>query len=205
MKLKICGMRDADNISEVAALNPDFMGFIFYPKSPRFVGKEFQLPTQLPSEIKRVGVFVNENVKAMLDQVKKIRLDYVQLHGDESVESCKELKEKGVGVIKVFSVDDNFDFKKTEPFKKVIDYFLFDTKGKLYGGNAQKFNWSILHRYDNEIPFFLSGGLTSEDINEVYSLAGMNIHALDVNSGVEVRAGVKSVELIKSFIKKLKH
>jgi phosphoribosylanthranilate isomerase len=203
MKLKVCGMKDRDNILEVAALGIDYVGFIFYAKSPRYVGEEFELPAGFPQGIKRVGVFVNEDVEKMLNLGKRLKLDYFQLHGHEPVEVCKRLKEEGYGVIKVFSVGDDFDFSITGPYTAVVDYFLFDTKGKYYGGNAQVFNWELLRKYGQQVPFFLSGGLNPDNLAGLSALEGMNIHALDVNSGVELSPGVKDVEKIKALKSRL--
>lgn len=204
VKLKICGMRDESNIQEVGKLLPDYMGFIFYPPSPRFVGENFQLPVDLNPAIHRVGVFVNEQVDRMIELRARHKLSHVQLHGDEPVAVCEQLKDKEVGVIKVFRVDEAFDFSVTQPYKKAVDYFLFDTKGKHYGGNAQVFDWSILEGYDQEIPFFLSGGLTVENIQYVQRLKQMNLHALDLNSGVEDSPGVKNVLRIKEAVRQIR-
>lgn len=194
-------MREDKNISEVASLKPDYMGFIFYAKSPRYVGEDFK--TELPASVQRVGVFVNETTQQILNKVAGSRLDYVQLHGEESVAQCRELKHNNIKVIKVFSVDDEFDFEKTKPYKKAVDYFLFDTKGKFYGGNAVAFDWNILLRYDQEVPFFLSGGLGAANIEDVKGLKAMNIHAVDLNSGVEERPAVKDISKILEVKKKL--
>jgi phosphoribosylanthranilate isomerase len=199
MKLKICGMRDANNIIDVASVKPDYLGFIFYSKSPRFVGDEFVLPTKLSPEILRVGVFVNETTSVILDKAKTYNMDYIQLHGNETPSQCEALGQLGVGIIKVFSVGDDFDFQVTKPYKNVVDYFLFDTKGKYHGGNASTFNWDLLKQYDQKIPFFLSGGLSPENIEEVRKLDSMNIHALDVNSGVEISPGVKDSLKVKQL------
>ena len=204
MKLKICGMRDEANIMDVASLQPDYLGFIFYPKSPRFVGDDFVLPANLTPEILRVGVFVNETSSVILDKAKAYQLDYIQLHGNETPDQCAVLGELGLGIIKVFSVGDDFDFEITRPYKKVVDYFLFDTKGKSYGGNAKTFNWELLKQYDQEIPFFLSGGLSPENVNEVLTLKNMNIHALDVNSGVEASPGLKDITKVAELHEKLR-
>jgi phosphoribosylanthranilate isomerase len=197
MKLKVCGMRDAENILKVAALGVDYMGFICYEKSPRYVGEGFELPPGFPEEIRKVGVFVNADVEEMLSIGKRLKLDYFQLHGDESAQVCLRLKEEGFGVIKVFSIGDEFDFSMTEQYAAITDFFLFDTKGKYYGGNAQVFDWGQLNKYDQQVPFFLSGGLNPANVLKLSSLKGMNIHALDVNSGVEVSPGVKDVNKIK--------
>lgn len=195
--LKVCGNRD--NIVEVASLNPDYMGFIFYEPSPRHVGVDFKMPV-LPKSIKKVGVFVNEEVEVIKKLVAKFKLDFVQLHGHESVEDCRVLKELGVGVIKVFSVDATFDFDTTAPYEGVVDYFLFDTKGKFYGGNAIPFDWNLLTNYHQRVPFFLGGGLTLENISGIKRLSTMNLHAIDVNSGVEDSPGLKSIVKIESIL-----
>lgn len=192
-------MRDAENIQQVGALRPDYMGFIFYPKSPRFVGDYFELPQSFPENIVKVGVFVNESVDVMKNKAARLSLDFVQLHGDESVEQCAAVKASGVGVFKVFSVDDHFDFKKTEPYESVVDYFLFDTKGKYYGGNAKKFDWRQLRNYNQKIPFFLSGGISPDDMADLVQLKDMNLYALDVNSGVEVSPGTKDISKINKL------
>jgi len=199
MKLKICGMRDEPNILEVAALGVDYMGFIFYEKSPRYVGEAFEIPGTFPGGVKKVGVFVNESVETMLAIGKRFNLDYFQLHGDEAATVCQQLKEAGFGVIKVFSIGDEFDFGVTEEYAAIVDFFLFDTKGKYYGGNAQVFDWGQLNKYDQQVPFFLSGGLNPANVLGLSALKGMNIHALDVNSGVEVSPGVKDIKRIRDL------
>ncbi len=200
VKLKVCGMRDAENLLSVAALRPDYMGFIFYQKSPRFVGEDFQVPKSFPADIKKVGVFVNETPEKMLAIARMLQLDYLQLHGNESVEVCATIRQAGIGVIKVFSVGDDFDFAVTKPYQSSVDFFLFDTKGKYYGGNAQVFDWTVLNRYDQQIPFFLSGGITPDNVINIASLRIMNLHALDVNSGVEIQPALKSVEKLNTLI-----
>ncbi len=196
--LKVCGNRD--NIVEVASLNPDYMGFIFYEPSPRYVGVGFKMPMDLPTSVKKVGVFVNEEVEAIKRIVTDFKLDFVQLHGSEPVEDCQTLKRFGVGVIKVFSIDTTFDFKTTIPYEHVVDYFLFDTKGKFYGGNAIPFDWNLLVNFHQRVPFFLGGGLTQENISGIRNLSTMNLHAIDVNSGVEDSPGLKSIVKIESIL-----
>ena len=193
-------MRDAENIVSVASLCPQYMGFIFYQKSPRFVGESFDIPVNLPASIKRVGVFVNESDAVIIVKGKSLKLDFVQLHGDESPAQCDELKATGLGVIKVFSIDDDFNFDLTKPYREVVDYFLFDTKGKYYGGNAKAFNWKVLDAYDQEVPFFLSGGLSPDNVNALGDIQKMNLHALDLNSGVEVSPGFKDIEKIRTIM-----
>ena len=194
-------MRDAENIRAVAATQPDFMGFIFYDKSPRYVGADFKIPDDFPDSVFRVGVFVNEKTEEILRLAKSCRLDYLQLHGTESVAQTQELNDAGLKIIKVFSVGEGFDFTITTEYHPYCDYFLFDTKGKYFGGNAKTFDWSLLKSYDQKTPFFLSGGISPENIGKINDLAGLNLFALDVNSGVEVSPGVKNLENIKKIIK----
>jgi phosphoribosylanthranilate isomerase len=201
--LKICGMRDAENIQAVAALSPHYMGFIFYRESPRFVGDDFVMPV-LPAAIKKVGVFVNESTEAIRNTATGHGLTLVQLHGHETPEQCRDLKASGLGVIKVFSVGKDFDWSVVQPYKSVADFFLFDTKGKYYGGNARTFDWSLLQQYDQQVPFFLSGGLSPENMSDAARLKNMNLYALDVNSGVEDSAGVKNISKIKTVFERLK-
>ncbi len=204
IKLKICGMREPGNILEVSELQPDFMGFIFYPQSPRCVPDDFSLPIGLPTSIKRVGVFVNEKFEPISNTVNKHALDFVQLHGNEPVTLCEELKLAGVGVIKVFSIGEGFDFGAVEPYKNAVDFFLFDTLGKYVGGNASAFDWDILNQYDQEVPFFLSGGISPDNIQDIAKLSEMNLYAGDVNSGVEISPGVKDMNKIKELLMNLK-
>jgi phosphoribosylanthranilate isomerase len=196
--LKVCGMRDAMNMMDVAALEPDFMGFIFYHGSKRYVGDDFKIPASFPQQIKRVGVFVNEEMDIVKKMSKEFELDYVQLHGDESKGYCEELREV-VKVIKVFLVDSWFDFSITNSYQEVCDYFLFDTKSESRGGSGRSFDWSLLNRYKGGIPFFLSGGLSINNISEALSFDHPMFFAVDVNSGVESDYGIKSIDKIKNL------
>lgn len=198
LQMKVCGMRDRNNILEVLRLEPAYMGFIFYPRSPRYVGNEFKIPEDFPKTTRRVGVFVNERNKLILEKVHACRLDFVQLHGNETAAQCRELKGLGVGIIKAFSVDDDMDFQSIKEYEDTVDYFLFDSKGKFYGGNAKTFDWTVLRRYDQAIPFFLSGGITPGHIQEIKNL-DFNLIAIDVNSGVEIEPGFKDVKKIKAI------
>lgn len=188
-------MKYADNILDVATLKPDYLGFIEFGSSPRFVN-DLVIPDALPTGILKVGVFVNATPETLLTKGKG-GYDLLQLHGNEPVDLVKQLKDNDIKVIKVFSVDDNFDFGMTKPYVGLADYFLFDTKGKLYGGNATTFNWGILKHYDQEVPFFLSGGLSAENLDRIGELEHMNLHAIDLNSGVEVSPGFKDMEKLK--------
>jgi phosphoribosylanthranilate isomerase len=198
IKLKVCGMKDADNIREVNRLGLDYMGFIFYEKSPRFVGNDLA-SADFFLTCEKVGVFVNEETALILEKAKLHRLDYVQLHGHESVEQCAELKENKLKIIKVFSIDSEMKFEKTIAYEEVCDFFLFDTKGKYYGGNATRFDWKILSGFNQRKPFFLSGGIDVESVKTVNELLHMNLHAIDINSGVEDAPGLKNVARIKAI------
>ncbi|HRE68642.1 MAG TPA: phosphoribosylanthranilate isomerase [Cyclobacteriaceae bacterium] len=202
IRLKICGMRDVANMLDVAALGPDYMGFIFYELSPRFVGKQFSIPSDFPESIKRVGVFVNEDSDVVLDLIQKHRLDFVQLHGDEAVSYSEKLKAHNVGIFKVFRVDEKFDFTRTEQFENLSDYFLFDTKGNHYGGNAVKFNWNLLQQYKGSVPFFLSGGISAKDA-ELTEFYHDKWYGVDVNSGVEIKPGLKDKTKVKNMVQLL--
>jgi len=202
LKIKVCGMRDPENIMQVAALNPDFMGFIFYEQSKRYVGESFKIPDNFPDHIKRVGVFVNEKPDKILKLIDLHQLDFVQLHGDESSFDCELLKIKAK-VIKVFHVDDAFDLKSTKKFYSCTDFFMFDTKGIGYGGTGRSFDWSLLKKYEQRHLFFLAGGVSIKNITEVKEYLGTRLFAVDINSGVESEPGMKDINKIISFKKQL--
>ncbi len=200
IKLKICGLRD--NIGEVVALRPDYIGLIFYPKSPRYVGEDFELPG-IDRSIKKVGVFVNETIESVVEKAIKYQLDFVQLHGDESADYCRLIKEKGLKSMKAFQVEEGFDFVVLEPYEMHVEYFLFDTKSKGYGGSGHSFDWSVLQNYAMEKQYFLSGGLSLENIEGLRGLDVSKIHALDVNSKFEVKPGLKDVGLLAKLKKQI--
>ena len=203
IKLKVCGMVYPANILEVAALRPDYMGFIFYQASPRYVGKHFAIPPALPDSIKRVGVFVNEKTKDMVTLATTHHLDYLQLHGNEPHAQCRELQQAGMQIIKAFSISPAFDFAAVAEYEGMVDYFLFDTAGRQYGGTGNVFDWQLLRKYHQRLPFFLSGGLGPHNVAQWKSLGDMNIFALDVNSGVEDRPGVKNISAIHELMNNL--
>ena len=201
MKLKVCGMKYSQNITEIENLFPDLMGFIFYEKSKRFFN---QPKINLNNKVKRVGVFVNENIQEIKNKIKKYKLDYVQLHGEENVNFCNSLQ-PFVKIIKVFKIDYNFNFKKTEEFEEVCDYFLFDTKSQLHGGSGKKFDWDLLKNYNCKKDFFLSGGIDISDIEEIKKIVNSYpIAGIDVNSKFELDNLEKDKEKINLLIKKLR-
>ena len=204
--IKICGMKHPDNILEVAMLLPDYMGFIFWEKSARYFDGVIQ---ELPKSIKKVGVFVNETIEVILAKAIHYKLQAIQLHGSESAEFClnlklefKNIEEVEIKIIKVFSIIDTFDFEALKPFEAICDYFLFDTKGKLPGGNGTTFDWKVLANYPSTKPFFLSGGIGIDELEDVNELlkTSLPIHAIDVNSKFEMEAGLKNIQLCRDAI-----
>ena len=198
--LKICGLRD--NIEEVADLGPDYAGFIFYEKSPRYVGIDFKMPV-LDKTIKKVGVFVNASTGEVKRRIDNYQLDLVQLHGTESPEYCRELKGAGAGIIKAFPMDERFDFRLLEDYERAADYFLFDTKTEAFGGSGKTFDWEILKKYTLEKSYFLSGGIGLDNVGEIAQIDMSKVHALDVNSRFELRPGLKDTQAIQLLKQKI--
>tara|TARA_B100000768_G_scaffold27001_1_gene25187 strand:- start:447 stop:1049 length:603 start_codon:yes stop_codon:yes gene_type:complete len=200
MKLKVCGMKFSENIREIESLEPDFMGFIFYKKSKRFFNESKLI---LNDNINRVGVFVNQEVNEVIDIIKKYKLDYVQLHGDEDVRYCLSIKSI-CKVIKVFKIDDTFNFDNIKIFENVSDYYLFDTKTNLHGGSGIKFDWEILKKYNSKKKFFLSGGISEDDIEEIKKIKKIHpIIGIDINSKFELPNLKKDRAKIKLLIDKI--
>lgn len=209
MKLKVCGMKYQDNIQQVAGLQPDYLGFIFYKNSLRNFHNTIP---NISKDIKKVGVFVNSDLQYVLKAIKNYKLDAVQLHGQESPDFCHHLKEKAatdksLEIIKVFSIMDTFNFDVLMAYEDVVDYFLFDSKGKLPGGNGYTFNWGVLKEYPSTKPFFLSGGIGLQEIENLKAFEKNSVskycYALDVNSKFEDEPGLKNIEQLKEFKKQL--
>lgn len=207
LKIKVCGMREPENIAGVAACKPDFMGFIFYPESKRFVGFEPRpaLLDTIPDSIQKVGVFVNETIEQVLAISRAWQLNVVQLHGQETPEYCKQIQQSELTVFKAFPIDKNFDFNVLENYQDNCDYFLFDTKGQLPGGTGQKFNWQLLENYKLQIPFFLSGGIGPDDLESIRNFKHPQLFGLDINSGFEISPALKDVEKVRIFISEIKN
>ncbi len=204
LRIKVCGMRDAQNVRDVLDLSIDFMGFIFYEKSLRHVS---HFPSEvdfdrnpLDRRIEKVGVFVDADLEFVKDKIRSYQLDYVQLHGRESVFYCESLKKAGVKIIKAFSIDERFRFTNTDFYSFTCDYFLFDTKGKLAGGNGVTFDWDLLNNYDGETPFFLSGGIDVNSVAKIRELKLDKLYGIDINSKFETAPAMKDVDLIRTFI-----
>ena len=204
MKLKICGMKYQENILDVAALSPDYMGFIFYENSPRSI--DTYIPV-IPKSIKKVGVFVNESLENVKKKAAQYNLNTVQLHGHEAPEFCRELKSKGLEIIKVFSIRNEFDFSRLSGYEPFIDFFLFDTKGPNPGGNGFCFNWSVMQEYNSNKPYVLGGGIGVEELESLKkfknSTAAKQCYAIDINSKFELKPGLKDGIKLKNFIQQL--
>jgi len=205
VKLKVCGMRDSENIRQLIELQPNYIGFIFSDQSPRFVGEDLdqELLLSIPRQIRKVGIFVNSNFDFILKTVRKYGLDWVQLHGQETPEFCRQLRSKGIGIIKAFAMGADFNFRQLNNFKPHCDFFLFDTKGAAPGGNGQTFDWQLLGQYDNDKPFFLSGGFEIKHLDLLPKLSHLNLHAIDINSRFEISPGMKDIAKIKELIDRL--
>lgn len=200
-------MRNSDNILAIADLKPDYLGFIFYAKSPRFADGVINTETinQLPKSIKRTGVFVNADEAYIRSCVSKYNLNAIQLHGNETPDFCTKIQTLGLETIKAFQVSEEFDFEVLNKYQESCDYFLFDTKTKGYGGSGHKFNWDLLKQYNNSKPLFLSGGIDVDDVDNILNLTDVNIYAIDINSRFEIEPAFKDVAKVKSFIQKIKN
>ena len=191
-------MRDADNIREVEMLGIDMMGFIFWPKSSRCVS---QRPDYLPKHVKRVGVFVDEDPEQVKRLAADYGLDYIQLHGQESPAYIFQLG--GLHIIKAFNIATVEDLQQTQPYEGLVDYFLFDTKGKSVGGNGEKFNWDVLDAYQGSTHFLLSGGIGPDDAANVKAFHHPKCIGIDLNSLFEVTPGLKDINKLKCFLEQL--
>jgi phosphoribosylanthranilate isomerase len=205
LKLKVCGMREPGNISEVAALKPDYMGFIFYFKSSRFVEMMvFYVAQRLKVQgIEPVAVFVNPSVAYVLHIRDKYGFTHVQLHGRETPQMCAELKAKGLYVLKAISLAEPADLEAAKAYEGTCDAYLFDTKSALPGGSGKQFNWEILNGYEQDTPFFLSGGIGLEDAERIKAFQHPKLVGIDVNSKFETRPAHKDAALLQTFIQKM--
>lgn len=201
MIFKVCGMREADNIHEVEDLGIDLMGFIFWPKSSRYVS---QRPNYLPAHCQRVGVFVDETAEQVKRIAKEYALNIIQLHGHETPEYMRELKTVQVKLIKAFNIATEADLAITKPYEGIADYFLFDTKGKSVGGNGEKFDWTVLDAYQGKTPFLLSGGIGPDDAKRVKAFHHPKCIGIDLNSRFESAPALKDVLSLHRFISELK-
>ena len=206
IRVKVCGMVNPLNLKEVAAVEPAFIGFIFYHGSSRYVGEEADpgLVKNFPQGIKMVGIFLNENISEIVKISQRAGLHLIQLHGNESPPYCSRLKSSGLSVIKVFNIGNEFNFESLIRYLPVCDYFLFDTKSEKPGGSGRKFNWEKLNEYSLDKPFFLSGGIGPEDTGLIKSIRNHSLYAVDINSRFETVPGIKDAELVRKFIEEIK-
>lgn len=193
-------MRDAQNIRDVESLGVDWIGMIFWPKSKRYVA---EVPSYLPEHLKKVGVFVDSTLDDILQHISDYQLDIIQLHGQESPDFAKALKPHTI--IKAFNIEKADDLLQTEKYEGIADYFLFDTKGKMVGGNGQKFDWSVLTAYQGKTPFLLSGGIGPEDTESVKSFHHPRCIGIDLNSRFESEPGFKDINQLKTFINNIRY
>lgn len=215
-KIKVCGLRDPGNIEQVCELEPDFVGYIFYKGSKRFVGKNpdpaiFRIPGP---RISKVGVFVNEEITRVRQLIDQYFLDMVQFHGGESPEYCRLFMDSGIPVIKAVDPGSLEQARKTgsrkvsgisQGYAREVEYFLFDTPGSDYGGTGERFNWSLMDRYRLKVPFFLSGGIGPEDATPLSGLCHRSFFGVDVNSRFELSPGLKDIMLLDKFISEIKN
>ncbi len=199
MIVKVCGMRDAENIRAVEALGIDMMGFIFWPKSSRYVSER---PAYLPTSCQRVGVFVDESIDKVMQYAAAFQLDVIQLHGGESPEYVNRLK--GLKVIKAFNIATADDLKQVKLYEGLADCFLFDAKGRSVGGNGTQFDWDVLQGYTGKTPFLLSGGIGPDDAGRVTDFEHPRCIGIDLNSRFETAPGLKDVDKLKAFLEKVK-
>jgi phosphoribosylanthranilate isomerase len=197
MLIKVCGLTDPEEVA-IISKNVDFIGFIFYPKSKRFI--DHSLPSY---GAKKTGVFVNEKIHVVVRTARLEKLDAVQFHGDENPEECAEIYGQ-LKVIKAFGIDSEFDFRQLDRYKNYVDYFLFDTKTSDRGGSGKQFDWNLLHNYHGETPFLLSGGISSDSLNQIKDFKHKSFAGLDLNSRFEIEPGKKDLELLNTFLHELR-
>ncbi len=205
MIIKVCGMRDADNIRSIDLLpSVDWMGLIFYPRSSRFVS---EVPGYLPQHCKRVGVFVNASIDEVERIVMTFRLDMVQLHGNETPAYISDLRQSlptSIRILKMIPISGPSDLALATAYGNTIDYFLFETKCEGYGGSGQQFDWSVLQQYDGSTPFLLTGGIGPDDISKVAAFKHPRFAGIDINSRFELSPAMKDAEAIKAFTQAIK-
>ena len=203
MMIKVCGMRDADNIRAAEALGIDLMGFIFWPKSSRHVSEK---PAYLPTQCRRVGVFVDAAIDNIRQHVEDYALDVIQLHGKEApayLQALRSLYGDSIAIIKAFNIATAEDLQKTACYEGHADYFLFDTKAQQVGGNGTKFDWTVLDSYAGKTPFLLSGGIGPDDAEQVQAFHHPLLAGIDLNSRFELAPGLKDIQQLKTFIQAL--
>ena len=201
--LKVCGLKHKNNLLDVISAGVDYVGMIFYEKSPRYM-VDTLFPEDvwfLPDEVEKIGVFVHAD-KAYIEKYARLyQLDIIQLHGNESVDFCKQIQDLGYPVIKAFGVDDTFDFSVVEAYRHAVDFFLFDTKSNQYGGSGKSFDWNLLNQYHGDIPFFLGGGVSIDQLPDILCRPLPKLFAVDMNSRLETEPGLKDITLVKEAVR----
>ncbi|NPD46703.1 phosphoribosylanthranilate isomerase [Lentimicrobium sp. S6] len=206
MLMKVCGMKYSDNISALASLKPDMMGFIFYPKSKRFVDKKVLEMSfrEFDENISKVAVFVNKSAEFIASDLVGLHFDYIQLHGKEPIEEVIKLKNYGYKIIKAFPMSNAFEWDRTEAYEAYCDYFVFDTSSPNHGGSGQQFDWNILKNYQGKTPFLLSGGISIQDIEQIKKFQHPQLAGIDINSKFEIEPGLKDIDLVQKMIKEFR-
>ena len=208
MKLKVCGLTNKENIMEILSdVHPDYLGFIFYEHSSRFVENKLDagFVKSLPESIHKTGVFVDAPEEYILDRASQYGITTLQMHGKESPDFCRRFIDKGYEIIKVFNIYKSFDISTMNAYGNSCDFFLFDRAGKYKGGNGVKFNWDILQQYTLNKPYFLSGGVAPDDGAYVKAIKDRRIYGVDINSRFETSKGIKNTAHVKQFYRTLKN
>ena len=206
LKIKICGMRDPGNIRDISLLLPDYLGFIYYPRSRRYA--EDLHPEDiagLQGEIRKTGVFVDHPAEEVSGICRRMGFGCVQLHGGESPDLCRSLKEQGLEVIKAFQIGPNSGFQGMENYADACDLFLMDTAGFGFGGTGKKFDWRRLENYQLDWPFILSGGITPPDAKQILEIRHPRLFGIDLNSGFETAPAIKNRDVLEGFIQKIRN
>lgn len=205
MIIKVCGMREPENIREVEQLGIDWMGFIFYEKSKRHVPT---LPAYMPSQAKRIGVFVDYSIEEIAAKVEEFQFDGVQLHGSESPEFCEALRQnvdRPILINKAFGILTEEDLVATATYEGKCDYYVFDTKTPAKGGSGHAFDWHVLDQYQGSTPFLLSGGLSLDNLNELLQFHHEKMAGVDLNSKFEISPALKDASLLDLYIKTVRN
>lgn len=206
MKLKVCGLKHKSNLYATVEAGVDYVGMIFYEKSPRYVVDSLY-PEEiwfLPDEVEKVGVFVNADFEEITKNARLYQLDLIQLHGQESPELCAQLQEAGYVVVKAFGVGENFDFSEMEPYRTVADFFLFDTKTPAHGGSGLAFDWNVLKQYPYDVPVFVGGGVSLENVKDLLDFDFPFLYAVDMNSKLELEPGLKVIGKVEEAVRLVK-
>jgi phosphoribosylanthranilate isomerase len=206
VKIKICGLKQKTNLFEVVEAGADYVGMIFYEKSPRYVVDSLYPEDVwfLPDEVEKIGVFVNASYDEIKKSAKLYQLNLIQLHGNELPELCKQLQDLGYGVIKAFGVDEHFDFNDLKPYQSSVDFFLFDTKISTHGGSGITFDWNILNNYSLDIPVFVGGGVSLENLNDLLNFNFPFLYSVDMNSKLEIEPGLKDISKVQKAVELVK-